>query len=451
LQAQPGERIAGLAHRGDAALAMIATPSAIRGRWIGDAAWGGETAPLPILAGDAALSPDLARIAAPSKLGISVVTLATGRVVEHFKMLDINQNVVEGRPIAYIDATHLAVTDGNSLRYWDGRALGEPMGSEVEVPQLMAVGADRAVVWARGEALAIGKPDGVAYLGYRMPIASSLVAIDHGFRVNATEQIERLDEQFVERKRFDLPPDSWSAEAVDANTALAIVTGTGNARDLVAFDLESGARTIVVRGVAMALSYLAETRMYAVIARDRVLVGRYAPEQRAFEGPVEIPMSRVDMSYVTAQIALSDRGNLLTIVEPVGGQRATVTTISDVDFATGAVTISGLGTQVIVDQQFTHELGLDVSAHATNGRLVAELHDGRITLRDASESRWTIAARGITQLAWTQGGELVGLGNGLAYLDLATGALERQQCGWRFGLGSDALGFASASGTVCDD
>jgi hypothetical protein len=69
-----------------------------------------------------------------------------------------------------------------------------------------------------------------------------------------------------------------------------------------------------------------------------------------------------------------------------------------------------------------------------DGKHRVELRGERITLTDAKGTeRWTVPSRGATKLVWTPSGNVLAYGAGIAQLDLATGAIVRRQCGWRFG------------------
>jgi hypothetical protein len=65
--------------------------------------------------------------------------------------------------------------------------------------------------------------------------------------------------------------------------------------------------------------------------------------------------------------------------------------------------------------------------------LRAELRAHRLSLYDGETLRWTIPAWGADDIAW-RGDELLVLGDGLATVEVTTGAITRRQCGWGFGL-----------------
>jgi len=71
-----------------------------------------------------------------------------------------------------------------------------------------------------------------------------------------------------------------------------------------------------------------------------------------------------------------------------------------------------------------------------DGKWVAEVgRDGRMTLRDAAGAeQWIVSAGGASDVVWNARGELVAYGDGIARVDLATGAWLERQCGWWFGL-----------------
>jgi hypothetical protein len=89
-------------------------------------------------------------------------------------------------------------------------------------------------------------------------------------------------------------------------------------------------------------------------------------------------------------------------------------------------------------------------ATSPDGALAATFAADRVTLRDAAGTlRWTIAAPGVSALAWTPHGELIALANGIVKLDLETGAFGARRCGWLFGVTHEPS-FEGSPAVVCD-
>ncbi len=435
----PGERIAGLVQRGSAVLALVAGERGLHGVWLGAGEWGAATPALAIDPAHTALSPDATRLAGRAGNRIAVVALATGRIVD-----TVPRRADDDAPIAFTDATHLAIAGEHTIRFWHGGELGD---AGYDVPGEVA-GGDGVVVWARGASLGITRPSGTKYLGYQLAVPRDVRAFERGFAIGDGTTLVRTDEHFATRAPYAIPDGLWNRIPLDAHHAFALARSATNEGDLVAVDVDTGAQTLLVEDVTPQIDYQPATHIYTAFSRGRVMVGRYVPRTHAFEGPIAIRLSHAnDTSYLVPWLELPERGSLVSIVEPIGGGRATRTDIGAIDFAHGEVTIGALGTHALADEQ------AQVDPRPTrHGGLVAALAGTRVELRDATGIRWTVASHGVAQLVWTPGGELVGVGNGIARFDLGTGALAERRCGWAFRLAAATpTTFATNEGTLCDD
>lgn len=446
----PGERIVGLAHRADHALALIASDGAVHGRWITMAGWGDATPALPIEPSHVVLSPDLSRIAAqhPQQRGVVVVALATGRVVERAAEIESPQPSVF--PLAFFDAHALAVVDGMTISTSLDGDLQAPLttgdASRGDTLEPIAV-AGQLIAWGRGASLQLISRAGAHFLGYRLPTPSDARGLAHGAMVTDGVALVRVDDRFAERERYALPDGAAQVTPIDEHRALAFVRtgGSDDDRALVALDLDEPERTTtLVEHALEPLRYEPTTRLYAVATRDHLAVGRYEPGSASFAGPIAIP--RDDDGLV---FALVDRGDPLVLVVRHAAAKTIAITRLRFDFAAGTATP---GTPRVLADSANPVEDLDrllPPPRATRGTLVASVGDGRLSLRDGATVRWVVPSHGIAQVLWSPRGALIGVGNGVVRIDLATGALVQRHCGWAFGLWDDDPPSHSGE-TVCD-
>jgi hypothetical protein len=88
-------------------------------------------------------------------------------------------------------------------------------------------------------------------------------------------------------------------------------------------------------------------------------------------------------------------------------------------------------------------------AQSSDRTLVAELLDGRMTLRDRDgNERWARTARGAFGVVWNADDELIAYGEGAARVDLETGDFIDARCGWQFGLWKQPVE-AFGNGQMC--
>ena len=95
--------------------------------------------------------------------------------------------------------------------------------------------------------------------------------------------------------------------------------------------------------------------------------------------------------------------------------------------------------------------GQPSSRRSPDGKWTAQADGARITLRAADgEVKWVVDAHGASDVAWRPDGELAALGNGIAAVDLETGALGARQCGWDFGLADEPVFDRGDGAALCD-
>jgi hypothetical protein len=465
---EPGYRVGAIAARRGRAIALVASPEGVHGRWLELAdglAWGGGTPRLPIDPALAELSPDLRHLMAVyTRLDTAAtIDLVTGRA---YAMPWLENLPVPMRPLGFPSANVLAMTWtlGKGVTWWLGDATLRGYATEDERGDTgPSVAVDGRVITAWHEMLVLHTHDKTQYLGYRMPYLHAIKGTRDGWIVVGGSPLRMLalDAQFHQRRRFDPPARTSSVFLVDDRHAIAVAeTDDSRARDLYAIDLaHPEARKLAWRTTGAVIGYEPSSHLVAVNAEHEVEFARVDPRTGAIGEPVRYPV--VSPVYSHAVYLLDparSRGNVALVIDfDYKGQTATFVEIRAV---TGEVKVArsyDVATHGIdVTDEILRRRGLALggrpsSQRSPDGKWTARADWARIALRGADgEARWVVNAHGAFDVEWRPDGELAAIGGGIAAIDVETGALGARQCGWDFGLAEEPVVDRGSGASLCD-
>jgi hypothetical protein len=223
---------------------------------------------------------------------------------------------------------------------------------------------------------------------------------------------------------------------VDAHHAFAIV-GTYDRADVYRVDLDHPERSKPVAScMGQSFQYEPSTRVaawhdglalhLAHVDRDGAL-----SEPGSLEGDRSTGVVLLDAARAGGAIAVAiDTSQRSSIFTPIDG----FTEGGDIQLGNARESNDATWYAQLERGDYT-PLGFGPPPPATSpdGALTAELAGARLTLRDHGIVRWTVAHAGVRDVVWS-GDDLIAVGDGLARVDLATGALAERQSGWGFGL-----------------
>ena len=466
---EPGVRVGAIAARRGQAIAILASPEGVHGRWLEldeGLAWGGDTPRLPIDPAPAELSPDFRHLTAVhARLETAVtIDLVTGRAYAiPWEREEVREPM---RPLGFPAANALATTStfGNGVMWWMGRTTLRGFAADDERTVTgPSVAVDGRVITAWHEMLVLHTPRTMQYLGYRMPHLKRIKATRDGWMMvgDPPSRILALDARFHERRRFDAPHDTSSLYFVDDRHAIAAIETDGRrARDLYTIDLaHPEARRLAWQTTGAVAGYEPSTHLLAINDEDEIQFARVDPRTGSIGEPVRYPV--VGPGY-THPVYLLDparsRGNVALVID--ADYTGHTVTVVEIRAVTGEVKVARShdittgGRDPTMDILRDHGLRFDgtpSSRRSPDGKWTARVDRGRITLRGADgEVKWVVDAHGATDVAWRPGGELAALGKGIAAIDVETGALGARQCGWEFGLGEEPELERDFGVSVCD-
>jgi hypothetical protein len=453
LVADPGEHVTSLAVRHGRVLAMLENGSEVRGRWVEPADglhWGARTAVLPIGPGPVALSPDGTRVAgvARNTKSAAIIELARGRVIARpYKETFPDPKL---RPAGFLTNGVVVFASGVDNVFWWGRDAPDDTFALSRGP--IAVG-DNLAVGASSEVLVLAgaRDEGtIEYLGYRMGTTQSVLPI--GKRLLATDgrAVIEIDETLHTRAVHEMPTEdasrSWYGVTLVDRTHVIASSYAKNGTGLYLVDLATDKATLVGDKEGL-LGYEPSTRMLALQSQTQQLIRIYDPKTATFGAATVLPVSLSDNPRVKLLDPARAGGNVLGIATNASQvlDSVHVMLVKSVDPTRASPIELGRQRDLKVDDDFWDTNGdsaslIDRVITATSrqsspdGSRTAELHDARITLRDATGAEtWTVPSAGATAVTWMPDGSLIAHGAGIARLDLASGAFVQRQCGWRFG------------------
>lgn len=467
-----GERIAGLAVRGDSIAVQIdgekrrlrwllVTPSLRWGNWI-------PTTIEP--EGVIAVSPRGASVALvvgpPVQRWLVVLDTTTGA------FLDGEAMGSAANDLAYADEDHIVLGGrGGATRVRRIDAAARRVATVVVSPsqgdpEVLAVGGDRVIGAASAQLAIVGRA-GKEYLGYELE-APHVVATapDGNLVLGLGAAFVQVDATLatVATPDFKLPVATSVAELrhVDGNAWIVEWANRDNGRTSAALvDLVSGARqTLHVNEEAVhAIGYEPRSRLATFTLGVSNAVFRFDPGTRKLDRidrkkPITWQTAMTPLASAVAGgnevlvVTLSDRlalrwvpdaraldkGKLLALegtfaaADPLGNAYVWVR-----DGGAFALLIVRDGGTTVARLAVDRPVAI---APDPNGKRFVEISRNEVALVSHDGSRaWAIAAPGVDEAHWlTDGGlALVGTG-GVARVDTATGAVQAARCGWRFGL-----------------
>ncbi|HEX3479281.1 MAG TPA: hypothetical protein VHT91_29860 [Kofleriaceae bacterium] len=466
---EPGVRVGAIAVRRGKAIAMLASPEGVHGRWLELAdrlAWGGDTPRLPIDPALAELSPDLRHLTAlHARLATAAtIDLVTGRA---YAIPWEHEEVPESmRPLGFPAANELAMTStfDNGVVWWLGGTTLRGFATEgrggVTGP---SVAVDGRVITASRAILVLHTDKRTQYLGYRMRYLKGIRGTRDGWIVDggSPTRMLALDARFHERRRFAAPPETSSLHLVDDHHAIAAIEADGGAaRDLYAIDLaHPEAIQLAWRTTGAVAGYEPSTHLLAVNDDNEIQFARVDPRTGAIGEPVRFPV--VGPAY-THLVYLLDparsRGNVALVIDL--DYTGHTTTVDEIRAVTGEVKLARSydiethGRNVTDEVLRRHGLtpdGRPSWRRSPDGKWTAHVEAGRMTLRRADgEVQWVVDAHGAFDVGWRPDGALAALGGGIAAVDVETGALGARRCGWDFGLVDDPEFDHGAGAALCE-
>jgi hypothetical protein len=435
LLGEPGQHVLSVAVRGNAAIALLDVAGKVRGRWIDvpTARWGALTGVLPIDGMHVALSTDAKRIAGVDVGGVRVVDIASGKTKSRY----VDEDDRRLRPIAFSRSGRLALVNHDELCWWNGKQLTEIMRFGAA-----ALGGNTLVA-DHGPSLAIAVPDSAEpeYLGYRMATAIDVLAKRNGFVATDGESVVDLDATFTLRKELPLTDRGLDDAYIIDSTHVVGSSYVDRARGTYVVDLDAHTATLAAPD-SYQMRFQRDSGLLTYIADKRTYLRRWERKKKAFGPAVEIPGSAFDSLLNEGTVVVDAKTVAQVNVDAT--PRATITFFDVSSKDPLELTKSRVKTKLLDASWFDTHVNVTELVTPLRNRLrspdrtvSAELHDDRITLRDANGTeRWTMPAAGATALLWTSSGDLIAYGAGMGRIDLANGRWQDRRCGWIFGRSS---------------
>lgn len=477
LPLEAGQRIVSLAVAGERAVAVIATETKQRARWLtlGHAlSWGAWIDAGDEVGGVVAVSPSGKRFASARHLKaqgtpqVVVIETATGKVLA-------NVTVAVASSLGFLDDDHLAVAQqAGSVRWIDlgtqpaAAAPRAGMTTDLADAGTMTVAGGRAISISNSE-LMITTPNSVSYLGYDLETpAVAAVGLNGQLLVGVRESFALLD--------ANLDATSLPALGVPATAAVSELRWVGGATwlvewsqisdgktSLVVVDLASGKPAKTLRSampMVGLLLYEPSTKLVTLSLGATPEVAVFDPARLALHAISALPKpaSYRQVELVPVDPALAG-GSKVVVIEML--DTMTVRWVRDPrNLASGpSITVQGsLGAADRAGNVYVWRptpTGLELAIYrdgkaigvvptdgpvavwpSPSGSHIVLIAVNRVSLvaRDGT-TVWTQAIQGASEALWIDDATLAILGaGGLARFDAKTGNLLAARCGWRFGL-----------------
>ncbi|HEY0254864.1 MAG TPA: hypothetical protein VGC41_25235 [Kofleriaceae bacterium] len=431
LSPDPGEPVEMLVARGEHAVAMIrADTNHLIARAIDtQLQWGLRSAKLAI-AEPVTLSPDGTRVAGQGPIetvDVIVRDLATGRRIAPVRPPNLEQSFVILPD--WLDNETLVVSNGEELWSWKLGHDAVKLAQHSTVLDTLVT--SHGVITAATDSLQLWSGKQPRRLGYRFRAIHDLVPAGAGFIATDGSRVGRFDAAFHLTKQFALPASS----EISILDARHVVAQNENAQTLVtlgkpeaSIELETvGSRFLFDRGTGWGAVEDSNTELQFVHWNGKELS---AIAHWTSDSQVAVTLSS---GTALAQIATfeDDAHIKLEAIRAIDPSR-----LDGHFFKSSSRRIPRLD---MTQQGDDHELvgalpAKKVRVTGPDGS-IAELVGERLSLAAPDgTARWTRTARGATGIAWTDAGELVAYGTGVARIDLATGDFVGARCGWEFRL-----------------
>ncbi len=497
LDAEPGQRLAGIALAGEHPFALIEKhaleplPDVDAGvgvvpateqfaRWIEPAEPG-----KPLRWGewiDAGVPLGSTVSIAPSGKRLAVLVLDPTRRNAHLLVVELatkkllaDQSGPVTMHVAFVDDDHVATMNGTSLGWLDLAKTTPPAAAPAKIEPLpvrdhahIETGAGTAIGTRSGD-LVIAAPDRpTQFLGYQLQAPHVAAIAPRGrLMIGFNAMFSLLDKDLREVAQPEGLVAKGSAVAQLrwlAGQEWLVESAQSDGTQLSLVDLATGT-TQVVRSkmpVVHTLGYEPSTRLVTLSYGDAPEIDRYDPEHHRLDRVLALPppKSFEQRQLVPVQPALAS-GNQLVYIQL--RDKLAVRWLHDPMYLDKGVLFEPEGSLAGVDGaghlfvwQNRPGVGLElvaffegkevgvVSKQQSGGSIwpdpkgtrVVELAQRSISLVGLDGTRaWALPVDGTTEALWLDDGGLALLGTGgLARVDAATGTVTAARCGWRFGL-----------------
>jgi len=475
LVAEPGEQIARVAVRGDAAVAMIAQADGTTTsmRWIDRGfAWGARvTLPVALWPESVSLSPSHQRLAGAEAKSRQLFVLDLR--VKPAVVVGTSVQTSAGEPTGFVDEDHVAAM-GASPHWWT------PLPSPTEDPWApttppslvpgTSIGAacNGFVVVGASGSLALSSPARTRYLGWNEVGAQNEVMLDAGVAMTfSPSHIAWLDNDLVERRVVTLRNPPETARAVD-DRHLIIQRHQGADLHIAMIDIDHPEREIALGDFrnATRFDYEPTTHVYGV--GEGEVERRYVLDfGHGTVTPLPALKVRADGYFRLLDPALDDGVVAVDVVSDPNSQIELLR-----DRAGASALRDQLGYVVAVDDRghvYTRDNdatvyrdGAVVAKHLEEsvvpdhgGGAFATFGATGVTMFDAQgQQRWRATMWSVFSASFTPDDKrvLVRAPGGLVMLDAVTGKRIATACGWSFGLHDEPpVTTPLGQGSVCED
>lgn len=478
LPLEAGQRIVSVAVAGERAVAVIATDTTQRARWLvlGEAlSWGPWIDAGDEVGGVIAVSASGTRFASARHLKargtpqVVVIDTASGKVIA-------NEAVAAASSLGFLDDDHLAVSLGGSVQWLDlankvpATAPLAGMSTDLADGGTMIVAGGRAISITNSELL-ITTPSSVSYLGYDLETpAVAAVGLNGQLLVGVRESFALLD--------TNLDAAALPALGVPATAAVSELRWVGGTTWLVEWsqltdgqtslavvDLASGKPAKTLRSampMVGLLLYEPSTKLVTLSLGAPPEVAAFDPARLTLDAITVLPKpaSYRQIELVPVAPALAG-GTKVVVIEML--DKMTMRWVRDPKNLAHGPSISIQGTLGAADRAGNVYVWRSTPANlelaiyrdgawtgtvptdgpvavwpSPSGSHIVLISSTRVSLvaRDG-KTVWTQPIQGASEALWIDDATLAILGaGGLARFDAMTGKLLAARCGWRFGLSS---------------
>jgi hypothetical protein len=439
----PGVRVRNFVERAGHVLAIFeGTATRRRGRMLElderGLAWGARTPTLAVAPDHLALSPSGTRLLGVRDQLPLVIDLATKAEVAPVIM----PMSFETAPfaLAFVDEHTVWFTkEGISYEWTVG---GDATSLEAVITTAIHV-TPHAVITPQNQALQIITNQRTRYLGYRTAMINDLVPARDGWVAIDGLRVVHFDPLFSSVRAYLEPAKAANRQFALLDAGHVVTSGYGLPQEL--HTLGSKKAPSLLPTATGVFSFERSTGI-AVSAGDDVQFARWDSARGEFDHSVATwDRSKTGFSEVRLYDPAASGGVIAAVSTMADDyQHVLLTSFHRIDIERPspfrATTRRLSRPEPRSEDGFqTAFMGLvpprSVYAASSDRTLVAELLDGRMTLRDRDgNERWARTARGAFGIVWSADDELIAYGEGEARVDLETGDFIDARCGWQFGV-----------------
>jgi len=471
LVADPGERLAAIAVRGDSAIAVIADVdgTAKTVRWIARReriAWGARvTLPAAVIADSVAVAASGKRIAGAEAKSRQLFVFDLG--VKPAVVLGTSVQVAADEPLGFVDDAHV-VAMGAQPRWWTDANEPKPDPWSVTTPpnpatSLGAVGAGM-LVSGYGGGLALATPTRTRYLGWQD--VGVQTATFEGSRIAvtfSTTHLAWLDAALTETRRADLAtPPAYSQPVGDHHAVVERQVGSDLQLELVDLDHPQHPVPLGQFKSISRLDYEPHTHVFGIGEGDKEqrwvldLATTSAKRLPALTIRADASLRLLDPARAhganAVMIANTEEGSVVTMLRD-GTPKKQPGYLLAIDDEGHVFTRDGAST-LYRDGVAIEKGNVDLPAPDHAGKLLAMIGPGGVRLLDGTTERWKQPIWGVSSATFSDDDSkvLVRATGGLVMLDTVTGERTATACAWSFGLFDTPIATAGVGqGSVCED